>query len=265
MGGTPQYADTANAVCTTTYTTTTMQVGTSTTPNYSKAVRFTGSGQYLGIAHDHQSDLLDLPNYTIAVWFKVESGGSGGFHSNIPLVTKGAPFADNTDYDVAMWLGLESNSLALRFEGPTGTDYSATSSTNVADNAWHLGVASATSGAIKLYVDGVQVGQSSPAEGPASVETNAFMIGRGCGIGFTSSCTGQFFGYIASVRVWSGVLTDSQVSEMNSTCGISSLPTPVLDLSMQDVSPAASDGASLSSSYTVSSSVGALAKQIRMY
>ena len=175
-------------------------------------------------------------------------------------MTKGSPAQDNTGKDVSLYLGVKDNSLIAYFEGPTGADYSVTdsSNTNVADSAWHLGVVSATSGAMKLYVDGAQVGQSAPAQSPASSETNAFMVGRGCFNGFTTSCSGQFRGFIASTTVWDQVLSAGQVSQLYSTCNIVSLPAPVLDLSMQGILPAAADGALLSSSYEVPSSVGSL-------
>ncbi len=146
---------------------------------------------------------------SLAAWVKLSSAPN----EDPRIISKGP----STSYQ--NWaLLIEDTGCIPRFRvGPssgTGSPFQAIGSKNVCDNEWHLIVGTYDTGAMKLYIDGVQ-------DGSATANTNLYSSNAPVWIGDQPDSKGSrpFTGSIDEVRVYSETLSPGVISSMCSEKG----------------------------------------------
>ena len=198
-GQTSSYPGTGNAWTNTgtggsTYNAT-LQNSPSYSSNYGGSFLLNGTNQGTQITRPVQDD------FTLSAWFKTAStaGDLYGFYSGIGLIDGEAAGSVN-DFGVTMGNG------KLIF-GTGNPDVNIFSSNTYNDNKWHNVVCTRikSTGAMVLYVDGIQIGS-------ATGNTNSLSIPNNLTIGVSQ--LGKYFpGSISVVNIYNNALNASQVQQ----------------------------------------------------
>jgi hypothetical protein len=161
-----------------------------TTGKYGQALSFDGVDDYVEVSAN--VSLNYGSSFTIEVWFKTSLVAWRW------LVTKLG----------GSWFGINNNGY-LDWTKQAGIDY--TSSKYVADGAWHHGVVTFNNGNLKLYADGVNVGNWSGVT--LTVTSGKTYIGqRGDNVEF-------FNGLIDEVRIYNRALSEEEIkAHFRGTC-----------------------------------------------
>ena len=169
---------------------------------------------------------LDLAQFTIETWFKKTGTGTpnttgGGGITILPLLTHGAPQAENSDVDANWILGINTagNVIAADFEAiddpsPTGQNYPISGTTAITDNVWHHAAATFDGTTWAVYLDGNLEASSTPGYHPRSDSRQG--VGLGTMIttddfGNMPSYLGRFEGVIDEARVWDHARTIGEI------------------------------------------------------
>ena len=185
-----------------------------------------GSGLQLGtssyVTLTNPSNKLGLGQFTIETWFKrtgvgtPNSTGTGGI-TIVPLVTHGAPEAENSNVDANWILGINTtgNVLAADFEAnPGGQNYPVSGSTTITNDVWHHAAATYDGTTWHLYLDGNLQTLTCPTTcSPGAAPRSDSIQGIGLGAMITSGGTalGRFDGVIDEVRVWDHARTGPEI------------------------------------------------------
>ena len=167
---------------------------------------------------------LDLAAFTVETWFRRDdegvagTTGSGGITDFIPLVTHGAPEADNSAVDANWVLGISNGSdvLAADFEeaatgGTPGLNHPVYGVTPITDDVWHHAAATYDGTTWKLYLDGnlertLVVGQPVRSDSTQHAALGAMLLSSG-----TPANTARFHGALDEARVWNSALSPAQI------------------------------------------------------
>lgn len=174
---------------------------TNSSYHYDPSFSATGSN-YHEVA---SSSALQLPKFTVAAWFKT----SKTYTTEGIVATKGGIGSDSAgqNNNYGLWI-TTSQKLSGGFEIATGSDNYVTSPTSYNDGQWHYGVVSYDGTAVKLIVDGTQVGTLSTSASPETSGTLPFRVGA------NSRAVDRFFtGNIDEVRVWNRGLSSQEATE----------------------------------------------------
>lgn len=158
-------------------------------------MEFNGNSNYWDITNPTTGD------FTVGVWFNTTSTNGGGtyFFDNPQLVGSDSPGPAND------W-GFCINNGQIGFGGVSGQTAYTTGQFN--DGNWHYAVATRvkTTGAMTVYVDGVQLAQITEAPGVELTDTPTIRIGG-------DPTNNAFYqGYMAEVQFYQIALTPSQVA-----------------------------------------------------
>ena len=171
------------------------------TPSFSSS-----SANYFDIP---DNALLRLQRFSVAAWFKTSTDYStngvivnkGGFGSELP--------GQNMNYGI--WL-TNQEKIQGGFESADGTDYYVTATPLYNDGNWHYAVLTYDGSALRMYVDGVQVGWRPITATPDSGSNQPLRIGRN-----SQGANNYFTGGIDEVRMWNRAITAAEVSGHYST------------------------------------------------
>lgn len=125
------------------------------------------------VVTDH-ANLKPTGNFTIGAWVKTSTTGA--------IRTIFASYAQNTNV-AGIRLDIEASNTVSCISGKNtgttgGTDYqTASGSTNVCDNAWHMVVTTWNGSFLNIYIDGVLEGRTYWANAPVYQATNYVRIG----------------------------------------------------------------------------------------
>jgi Concanavalin A-like lectin/glucanases superfamily len=182
------------------------------------------------LSFDGQTGQVRIPNspslspassVTVSAW--VRHAGSPGDYRYI--VAKGATGCIAASY--GLYTG-PNGGLQFYVSQRRGTTYarSADDGLGVWDGRWHLVVGTFDGTAIRLFVDGSEVGSSVTYPGALEYDlpnSNDFYIGD-----YTGCQQHEFLGAIDDVRVWSRALTPQQVKDLMPAGGGGSTSPPTL-------------------------------------
>jgi hypothetical protein len=173
----------------------TLQNAPTYSANYGGNFAFNGSNQGTQIARPVQDD------FTLSAWFKTTSnaGDLYGFYSGIGIID-GEVAGSVNDFGLTMGNG------KLIF-GTGNPDINIYSPNTYNDNKWHNVVCTRvkSTGALVMYVDGVQVGVATGC-------TNSLIDPSNLKIGVSQS--GKYFpGNISVINIYNNALTSSQVQQ----------------------------------------------------
>ena len=185
-------------------------------------------------------DKLDLAEFTVETWFKRTGPGTANTTGNlgipdlVPLLTHGAPQAENSNVDANWILGISTsgagttNVLAADFEeGASGTspglNHPVYGTTVIADNVWHHAAATYDGTTWHLYLDGNL--EATLAVGQPVRSDSIQRVALGAMITSTDSALGRFEGVVDEARVWDHARTGTQIaadmdSELTSGTGL---------------------------------------------
>lgn len=150
------------------------------------------------------------------------STGTGGVTA-IPLVTKGRGEADGDNRDCNYFLGINASGLLVAdFEAQAGVsgitagqNYPVTgTNAPIQNNVWYHAAAvyDVPSHTWKLYLDGMEVGTSTPPAGAAPRNDSIQHFGIGTALNSNGAAAGFFQGVIDEARVWNVARTASEIS-----------------------------------------------------
>ena len=165
---------------------------------------------------------LDLAAFTLECWFRRDGAGTttttgaGGIPAAIPLITHGAPEADNSNVDMNYFLGIRSDGvLCADFEegpaGPSpGLNHPVAGTTSVAaGSGWHHAAATYDGASWNLYLDGNL--EATLAVGRPVRSNSIQRAALGTALTSTGATNGFFDGAIDEARVWSVARTQSEI------------------------------------------------------
>jgi hypothetical protein len=185
-------------------------------PATNNALEFTtSSGTYVTFGDPAK---LDLATFTIETWFKrtgvgtPNTTGTGGI-TIVPLLTHGAPEADNSNLDANWILGINTsgNVIAADLEAnPGGQNYPISGTTPITDNVWHHAAATYDGTTWRLYLDGNLENTSSPGVAPRSDSLQKVALGTMIRSNGTTA-VGYFEGVIDEARVWNVARTEPEI------------------------------------------------------
>ncbi|WP_187274343.1 sialidase family protein [Paenibacillus sp. N3.4] len=168
-----------------------------TNGKFGSALTFDGSGDYVNLG-DPASGAFDFgtsQNFSVSAWVKTSVTGTTKY-----ILNKG-------DTNASYWLRFEENN-TIKFLLDYGSTFDAAQSTaTYTDGLWHhvVGVADRVAG-LKLYVDGVLVGQdNSPTSGTIS---NSLPLTIG------NSSSNTMNGLIDEVRLYNYALNSAEVGHL---------------------------------------------------
>jgi hypothetical protein len=153
------------------------------------------------------------PAATVTVGAWVEHAGSPGRYRYI--VAKGETGCNSASY--GLYTGANGG-LAFYAANGSGDTYvvSPDASTSVWDGNWHLVVGTYDGVAVRVYVDGIQVGSGTPRTGPLaypSADSNSLFVGSyPKGENIAGCQAGGFLGLIDEVTIWDHALSPTDVS-----------------------------------------------------
>ena len=209
------------------------------------AVQFNGSTGYALIPRSIEND------YTISLWVKTtDTGGTGQWYAGKGLIDGDMPGAAN-DFGVSLTGGKAAF-------GVGNPDTTVLSTTSVNDGAWHhvLVTRNATSGAMRLHVDG---NLEASAAGPTGLRAAANVLRVGAIL--TSGSSSFLNGAIDEVRLYNRVLASAEISALSKgQLGAALVAHYAFDGNALDDAGLANDGSAIAINY-VSGRVGTLAAQ----
>ncbi len=170
---------------------------------------------------------LDLSAFTVETWFKrtgagtSNSTGTGGIPALVPLLTHGAPQAENSNVDANWILGISTSGtgttdvLAADFEegagGTTpGLNHPVYGTTVVTNDVWHHAAATYDGTTWNLYLDGNL--EATLAVGQPVRSDSIQRVALGAMITSTDTALGRFVGVIDEARVWDHARSGSQIA-----------------------------------------------------
>ncbi len=165
---------------------------------------------------------LDLAQFTIETWFKWDgtgtsnTTGSDGIPNLIPLLTHGAPQADDSNVDANWILGINTvgNVIAADFEAiddpaPTGQNNPISGTTEITVDVWHHAAATFNGTTWAVYLDGNLQASTNPGVHPRSDSIQR--VALGAMVTSTGTVLGRFGGVIDEARVWDHARTGSEI------------------------------------------------------
>ena len=169
-------------------------------------LKFDGGTARIVVADESQLDPAN--SVTVSAW--VERTGSPGEYKYV--VAKGGHGCIAASY--GLYSG-PNGGLQFYVSRGRGTVYarSPDAGQSVWDGRWHLAVGTFDGDTIRLYVDGVQVGQGTKYPGPIEYQlsdANDLIIGA-----YPSCSQENFDGAISNVRIWNTALSAGQVGTLN--------------------------------------------------
>jgi hypothetical protein len=189
------------------------------------ALNFNGSNQYVTMGS--ATSTLGASNLTIECWFMrtgagvTTSTGTGGVTA-VPLVTKGRGEADGDNRDCNYFLGITTGGLLVAdFETypatglSSGQNYPVTgTNTPIQNNAWYHAAATydVVTHTWKLYLNGTQVGTSTPPAGAQPRFDSIQHFGIATALTSTGAAAGFFQGVVDEVRVWNVARTQAEIA-----------------------------------------------------
>ncbi len=164
----------------------------------------------------HDPKLNTVGDWTVEAWFKDESP-SGYNHDRSYIVIKGAT---DLDGEANYLMYMEWNSLAAGVRTNWANQMVSASLLGTTFNAWHHAAASlvASTRVLTLYLDGVQVAQTTLAALSPTGSSYGVAIGR------NGSAGGGWRGKLDDLRIWNVARTGAQIassfrSELSGTPG----------------------------------------------
>jgi parallel beta-helix repeat protein len=179
------------------------------------------SGAYVTLSNP--GNKLGLDEFTIETWFKrtgtgtANTTGTGGI-TIVPLVTHGAPEAENSNVDANWILGINTsgNVIAADFEAnPGGQNYPVSGSTPILNDVWYHAAATYDGTSWQLYLNGNLETLSCPSTcSPAAAPRSDSIQGVAIGAMITSTGTalGRFEGLIDEARVWDHARSGAEIA-----------------------------------------------------
>lgn len=174
--------------------------------------RFGGGFRFGGFKDAFAGDFAALrPSaVTVAAW--VRAGSAPGPYQNI--VAQGASSCSYASYSLST-----DGSARLRFYIWNGSAVPVAPTAAIWDGAWHLATGTYDGAAVRLYVDGQQVGAGTPATGPVvyGLPDNRFVIGNYAGnLQDPPACGGNasFAGDIDEVSVYNRALDAAEIASL---------------------------------------------------
>ncbi len=147
---------------------------------------------------------LRLAKFSVAAWFKT----SADYYVNGMIVNKGGTGSElpgkNVNYGI--WFTSEER-LRAGFESADGTDYYVTHQNTYSDGNWHYVVLTYDGSALRLYLDGTQLGWRPISAVPETSGTMPLRIGAN-----SQAESGYFNGQLDEIRVWNRTVSASEVS-----------------------------------------------------
>ncbi|MGB0432293.1 MAG: LamG-like jellyroll fold domain-containing protein, partial [Bacteroidia bacterium] len=169
-----------------------------------------GSGSCLEF--DGSNDQVIIPDhYTIqpSNEFTLEAWVNSHSTNYTKIFSKWDGSYSGTD-DGAITFDISSNKVRLAIvKSDDNQWYSSAANTGFASNEWHHIAATFNNGAVKLYVDGIEVVSSTFPE--TSVENNGFGWGLGEDAAFSQAT--YFNGYLDEARIWTEALSQSTIQD----------------------------------------------------
>jgi hypothetical protein len=164
-----------------------------------------GNSESLSIADASQSGLDFAGSFTLACWVKLESSPSGA----------------GTDYQIMRKYGTygysfyvnSADDLGLYINTPSGDDNIEFAQTFTVGEWTHVAMVYATSTRVTLYINGVQVSEStSSISTNSTANTGVFYLGR-------NATASYFDGLMQDAMCWSVALTDAEVAQLYNAYG----------------------------------------------
>jgi hypothetical protein len=146
---------------------------------------------------------LRLAKFSVAAWFKT----SANYYVNGMIVNKGGPGNETSGNNVnyGIWLTSQER-LRAGFESADGTDYYVTHKNTYSDGQWHYVVLTYDGSALRLYLDGTQLGWRAISATPETSGTMPLRIGAN-----SQAKSGYFMGQLDEVRVWNRAVPETEV------------------------------------------------------
>jgi hypothetical protein len=169
-------------------------------------LKFDGGAARIQVPDEPQLDPAN--SVTVSAW--VERTGSPGAYKYV--VAKGGHGCIAASY--GLYSG-PNGGLQFYVSRGTGTVYARSPDAGVSvwDGQWHLAVGTFDGVTIRLYVDGVQIGQGTQYPGRIEYQlsdSNDLFIGA-----YPTCSQDNFDGAISDVRIWNAALGASQVAQLN--------------------------------------------------
>lgn len=150
------------------------------------------------------SPILEPANITLEAWVKRASGAANSEY----VISKGADVCRFASY--AFYTGSSKGLIFYISDGKVTYVESPDAGANIWDDKWHHIAGTYDRQTVRLYVDGKQIGNGSPATfaiGYGLPTNDKFYIG-----GYGTGCVPKFRGDIDEVRVWNQSLTNSEIN-----------------------------------------------------
>ena len=171
-------------------------------------------------------DKLDLAQFTVETWFMrtgvgtPNTTGTGGIPNLVPLLTHGAPQAENSNVDANWILGISTsgtgttNVLAADFEegaggSSPGLNHPVYGTTVITNDVWHHAAATYDGSTWHLYLDGNL--EATLAVNQPVRSDSIQRVALGAMITSTDSALGRFDGVLDEARVWDHARTGSEI------------------------------------------------------
>ncbi|WP_104734026.1 choice-of-anchor D domain-containing protein [Hanstruepera ponticola] len=167
------------------------------------SIDFDGLNDYIDIGDNH-----DLPHpFSLEAWILQEV--------TKPLGTIISKRDAKTTNKRGYHLGItNTNHVILRwFDDSGNTIANLTSSDPITNNKWHHVAATFDGTTAKIYIDGIEVGNSTPSSPPSNTSYK-FFIGAMHDSSSPSTPIHHFNGFIDEVRIWNVGLSATQIREM---------------------------------------------------
>jgi hypothetical protein len=189
------------------------------------------SAAALGVSGTGGVRILDAPllepttGVSVSAWVK-QSGSPGSYRY---ILAKGASGCVSASY--ALFTGA-TGGLAFYVSNGHGSAYvlSPDAGRGIWDGQWHLVVGTFDGSAVRLFVDGSQVGSGTPHSSPIEyllTDSNDLYIGNYPSVQASPGCQARgFVGAIDEVGVWGRALTPAQIGAITSQPTVGSPTTP---------------------------------------